>query len=69
MVGPTRLFNLTVCLAAPRAELENRLLKRWTDLHYSRADAEAQVRGNDMPNVDLVLQHSLPPDIVWQPAG
>jgi pantothenate kinase len=60
-----RLFDFTIFLDAPRSELENRLLKRWTDLGHSKPDAEAKVRGNDMPNVDMVLQHSLPPDMVW----
>ena len=67
--GLARLFDLTVFLDVPRSELEDRLLKRWTDLDYSTADAEAKVRGNDMPNVDLILQHSLRPDLVWHPAG
>lgn len=60
-----RLFDLTLFLDAARAQLEARLLKRWTDLDYSRQDAETKVNGNDMPNVDLVINHSLPPDIVW----
>jgi pantothenate kinase len=59
------MFDLTVFLDVPRAELEKRLLKRWADLSYSKSDAEAKVRGNDMPNVDLVLQNSLPADIIW----
>lgn len=67
--GLARLFDLTVFLAEPRAELEERLLKRWTDLGYSKRDAEAKVHGNDMPNVDLVLEHSLPADIVWHSAS
>lgn len=66
--GLARLFDVTVFLDAPRAELEARLLKRWTDLGYAMPDAEAKVRGNDMPNVDMVIQHSLRPDIVWHSA-
>jgi len=66
--GLARLFDLTVFLSAPRAELEQRLLKRWTDLSYPEAYAVAKVRGNDLPNVDLVLEHSLPADITWQSA-
>ncbi|UVK51071.1 nucleoside/nucleotide kinase family protein [Mesorhizobium sp. AR02] len=67
--GLARLFDLTVFLAEPRAELEERLLKRWTDLGYSKRDAEAKVHGNDMPNVDMVLEQSSPPDIVWHSAN
>ncbi len=62
--GLAPLFDLTIFLETPRERLESRLLKRWTDLDYSRHDAEVKVRGNDMPNVDLVLNHSLQPDVV-----
>ncbi|TPL49576.1 hypothetical protein [Mesorhizobium sp. B2-4-6] len=61
--GLARLFDLTVFPTAPRAELERRLLKRWTDLSYPDEYAAAKVRGNDMPNVDLVLEHSMPADV------
>ena len=64
--GLARLFDLTVFLTAPRAELERRLLKRWTDLSYPDEYAVAKVRGNDMPNVDLVLEHSMPADVTWE---
>lgn len=67
--GLARLFDLTLFLAEPRNQLEERLLKRWTDLGYSERDAEAKVHGNDMPNVDLVLEQSSPPDIVWHSAS
>ncbi|MBN9222143.1 MAG: nucleoside/nucleotide kinase family protein [Mesorhizobium sp.] len=67
--GLARLFDLTLFLDAPRSELEDRLMKRWTDLDYSTGDAEAKVRGNDMLNVDLVLERSLAPDIRWRSAG
>ncbi|RUU51862.1 nucleoside/nucleotide kinase family protein [Mesorhizobium sp. M2C.T.Ca.TU.002.02.1.1] len=64
--GLARLFDLTVFLTAPRAELERRLLKRWTDLSYPDEYAVAKVRGNDLPNVDLVLEHSMPADVTWE---
>ncbi|WP_217575870.1 nucleoside/nucleotide kinase family protein [Mesorhizobium sp. GbtcB19] len=64
--GLARLFDLTVFLTASRAELEQRLLKRWTDLSYPDEYAIAKVRGNDMLNVDLVLEHSVPADVTWE---
>lgn len=64
--GLARLFDLSVFLTAPRAELERRLLKRWTDLSYPDEYAVAKVRGNDLPNVDLVLEHSMPADVTWE---
>lgn len=64
--GLARLFDLTVFLTAPRAELERRLLKRWADLSYPDEYAVAKVRGNDMPNVDLVLEHSISADVTWE---
>ncbi|TIR17306.1 MAG: nucleoside/nucleotide kinase family protein [Mesorhizobium sp.] len=64
--GLARLFDLTVVLTAPRTELERRLLKRWTDLSYPDEYAVAKVRGNDLPNVDLVLEHSMPADVTWE---
>ena len=63
--GLARLFDLTVFITAPRAELEQRLLKRWTDLSYPEAYAVAKVRGNDLPNVDLVLERSVGADVTW----
>jgi pantothenate kinase len=49
------LFDLTIFLDPPRAELERRLLRRWTDLGDSDEKAWYWVATNDMPNVDRVL--------------
>lgn len=64
-----RLFDATIFVAAPRPELEARLMKRWTHLGYSKSEARAKVAGNDMPNVDLVLQNSMPPNTSWTGAS
>jgi pantothenate kinase len=64
--GLVRLFDLTIFLTASLVELEKRLLRRWTDLSYPDEYARAKVRGNDMPNVELVLDQSMPADFIWQ---
>lgn len=56
------LFDLTVYLEVPRAELQRRLLQRWRDL--GRADGPAWVASNDMPNVDRVLTQSRAADLI-----
>ncbi|HHZ07921.1 MAG TPA: nucleoside/nucleotide kinase family protein [Rhizobiales bacterium] len=56
------LFDVSVFLDVPRDELERRLRRRWRDL--GRADGDAWVEANDMPNVDRVLARRRPADIV-----
>lgn len=57
------LFNLTVFLPVPMAELERRLIQRWLDHGYAPDDAEAKARGNDIPNAELVMRDSAPADL------
>jgi pantothenate kinase len=52
------LFDLTVMLRESRSSLENRLIQRWLGYGFSEAEARAKVLGNDLPNVDLVLEGS-----------
>lgn len=49
------LFDFTIFVGEPRAELETRLVKRWRD--HGREDAAARhwIETNDLPNVDRVL--------------
>ncbi|MDF1601616.1 nucleoside/nucleotide kinase family protein [Mesorhizobium sp. YIM 152430] len=61
------LFDLTVLIDVPRAELEKRLMRRWLDLGWSADRAAHWVASNDMPNVDLVKAHGASADIVWRP--
>jgi pantothenate kinase len=56
------LFDLTVFLKVPMAELERRLIQRWLDHGFAPAAAEAKARGNDIPNAELVLRESAPAD-------
>jgi pantothenate kinase len=60
------LFDLTIFIDVPMAELERRLLARWTDLGRSAETARAWVEGNDLPNARLVIESSHPADIIWR---
>ncbi|KRE17317.1 nucleoside triphosphate hydrolase [Bosea sp. Root483D1] len=60
------LFDLTIFIEVPLAELERRLLARWTDLGRSAEATRAWVDGNDLPNARLVIESSRPAGIVWR---
>lgn len=57
------LFDLTVHLVVPEAELERRLIDRWLRQGLPQSAAETRARGNDLVNARLVTQHSAPADI------
>ena len=59
------LFDLTIFIDVPIAELERRLLARWRDLGRSEEAARAWVEGNDLPNARLVIEGSRRADILW----
>ncbi len=63
------LFDMTVLLEVPRDVLEARLIQRWLDHDMSEADAIARARGNDMVNVDTVINRSGTPDFRVGEAG
>jgi pantothenate kinase len=52
------LFDLTVMLRFSRSILEHRLIQRWLCHGFSEAEARAKVLGNDLPNIDMVLEES-----------
>lgn len=56
------LWDLTVMIAPPVAELKRRLVARWRDLGCSPAGVQAHL-DNDMANVRLVLSQSYPADL------
>jgi pantothenate kinase len=64
--GLAPLFDLTIFIDVPIAELERRLLARWSDLGRSKEAARAWVEGNDLPNARLVIEGSRRADIVWR---
>lgn len=58
------LFDMTIFVDVPRDELERRLVERWR--HHGREPEAARrwIDTNDMPNIDRVLQHRRPADLV-----
>jgi pantothenate kinase len=57
-----RLFDMTVFLKVDKDELRRRLLSRWEGM--SGADLTAKIEGNDMPNVETVLNESAEADFI-----
>lgn len=58
------LFDVTVFLDVPRAELERRLMQRWRDHGKSEEAARDWVARNDLPNAEIVLARRRRADIV-----
>lgn len=63
------LFDLTVFIEVPEAELEARLIRRWRDHGLDEAAARARAQGNDIPNARLVARGSGPADLRLGPAA
>lgn len=57
------LFEATVFLRPTRATLESRLMSRWLGYGFTEDEARRKAHGNDMPNADTVLAHSLAADL------
>ena len=62
-----KLWDLTVFLDVPVAELERRLIDRWH--HHGLSDAEARRRAfdNDIPNARRVIDGSVAAEAVIRP--
>lgn len=58
------LFDFTIFLDVPRAELERRLIQRWLDHGRTPEDGRNWVDSNDLPNVDRVLGKRRAADLV-----
>ena len=58
------LFDLTVWIEVPEAELDRRLMARWAHYGKTPAEARAWVDGNDMPNIRRVAKGSRAADLV-----
>ena len=58
------LFDLTVFVDVPEAELDRRLLDRWHHFGKTPADARHWIDSNDMPNIRRVTTGSRRADIV-----
>ena len=52
--GLSPLFDLTVWLDAPAAELEERLLRRWTEAGMTPQAARDRTFSNDLPNAERI---------------
>lgn len=58
------LFDYTIFVDVPRAELERRLLERWRGHGKSDDEARAWIASNDMPNIERVLARRRKSDLV-----
>ena len=58
------LFDLTVWIDVPEAELQRRLLARWARYGKTPAAARAWIDGNDLPNIRRVVAGSRAADLV-----
>ncbi|MEF2551791.1 nucleoside/nucleotide kinase family protein [Aurantimonas sp. A2-1-M11] len=57
-------FDLTVMLAVPEPVLRHRLAERWQGFGLQGDALSAKLDGNDLPNMQLVLERSVPADYV-----
>ena len=57
------LWDLTVRIEVPMAQLRARLIQRWLNLNYSRAAATRRAESNDIPNAQRTIQGALPCEI------
>lgn len=57
------MFDMTVFVEVPEAELERRLIARWRHHGHDPDAARARALGNDIPNARLVATQSRPADI------
>lgn len=61
--GLGELWDLSVFLDVPLAELERRLIARWLGFGYSPEAAREKAWGNDLPNAERVNGAVLPVDL------
>jgi len=61
------LWDVTVWIDVPMAELRRRLVARWQDHGLSAADAVARAEGNDLANAAYVAEHSAAADFAIRP--
>ena len=50
------LWDFSIFLSVPEAELHKRLMQRWIRHDYSQEDAMAKIDGNDMKNARLIAK-------------
>jgi pantothenate kinase len=59
-----QLFDLTVFLHVSQEVLQARLVQRWVDQGYDLYGARERAQSNDIPNAQLVVENSIPADMV-----
>lgn len=62
------LFDTTVMIAVPEAELRARLLARWERYGYAPAEALTKAEDNDLPNGRVVMTESVAAEFVFSAA-
>ncbi len=62
--GLGELWDFSVFLDVPLAELERRLIERWLSYGFDPEAAAAKARGNDLRNAERVKASVLPVDLV-----
>jgi pantothenate kinase len=67
--GLADLWDLTVFLDVPEAELERRLVARWLDHGLDPAAARQRAEANDLPNARIVAARSAPADLLLSEGG
>ena len=65
--GLRQMFDLTVFLDIPEAELVRRLMARWAHYGKSPEAARAWIDGNDLPNIRRTTRLSQAADVVVTP--
>lgn len=58
------LFDYSIYVDVPREELERRLMERWDEHGKTPEQARAWIASNDIPNIDRVISHRRPADMV-----
>lgn len=59
------LWDVSIRLDVPLADLEARLVQRWLTHGLDQAAAEARARGNDLANAQRIASARLPADLTW----
>ena len=65
----TPMWDISVRLDVPIAELRARLIQRWLSHNLSRTAATRRAEINDLPNAQLVMDHALPSDLTLTPTS
>ena len=60
------LFDRTLFLDVPAAELRRRLVERWRGYGRDPVASEAWIDSNDMPNAEMVASGSRAADVIWR---